>query len=97
MKLKESELHVKHMDSSSGKLIKCLCVLKIRPIIKGESVKQELKIRDFIKALRLADISISPECSIDMLIGSDIYWDFVTGETKHCPGENLVVVNSIFG
>ena len=97
MKLREYELNVKDMGSSSGKLIKCLCVPKICPNIKGQSVKQELKKRDFIKALKLADTSISPECSIDMLIGSDIYWDFVTGETKRRPGENLVAVNSIFG
>ena len=31
-----------------------------------------------------------------MLIESDIHWDFVTGETKHTPGENLVAVNWIF-
>ena len=97
MKLKEYELNVKNMDSSSSKLIKCLGVPKICPNIKGQSLKQELKRRDFIKALKLADASISPECSIDMLIGSDIYWDFVTGETKRSPGENLVAVNSIFG
>ena len=84
MKLKEYELNVKNMDSSSGKLIKCLCVPKICPNIKGQSVKQELKKRDFIKALKLADTSISPECSID------------TGETKRSPRENLVAVNSIF-
>ena len=97
MKEKEYELNVKSTGSSSGRLIKCLCVLKICLNIKGRSVKQELKKRDFIKTLKLADSSISPECSIDMLIGSDIYWDFVTGETKRSPGENLVAVNSIFG
>ena len=58
MKLKEYELNVKNMDNSSGNLIKCLCVLKICPIIKGQSVRQELKKRDFIKALKLADASI---------------------------------------
>ena len=73
MKLKEYELDVTNLDSSSGKLIKCLCVPKICPNIKGQSVKQEIKKRDFIKALKLADTSIPPECSIDMLIGSDIY------------------------
>ena len=31
------------------------------------------------------------------VIGSDIYWDFVTRETKRSLGENLVAVNSIFG
>ena len=50
-----------------------------------------------MKALKLADASVSPECSIDMLIGSDIYWNFLTGETKRSPGENLAAVNSIFG
>ena len=60
MKLKEYELNFENMDSSSGKLIKCLCVPKICPNIKGESVKQELKKRDFIKKLKLADSSISP-------------------------------------
>ena len=68
MKLKEYKLNVKNMNSSSGKLIKCLCVPKICPNIKGQSVKQELKKHDFIKALKLADTSISPECSIDMLL-----------------------------
>ena len=72
------------MDSSSGNLIKWLCELKICPNIKGQSVKQELKKRDFIKALKLADASIWPECLID------------TGETKRSPRENLVAVNSIF-
>ena len=97
MKLKEYESDVKNMGSSSGKLIKCLCVPKICPNIKSQSVKQELKKRDFIKALKLADTSISPECSIDMLTRLGIYRDFVTGETKRSPGENLVVLNSIFG
>ena len=68
MKMKEYELNVKNMDSSSIKLIKCLCVLKIYPNIEGQSVKQELKKRHFMKALKLTDTSISPECSKDMLI-----------------------------
>ena len=97
MKLKEYESDVKNMGSSSGKLIKCLCVPKICPNIKGQSVMQELKKRDFIKALKLANTSVWPECSIDMLIGSDMHCDFVTGKTKRSLGENLVAVNSIFG
>ena len=40
-------------------------------------------------------MSISPECSIDMLIGSDIY--SVTEETQRSPEENLVAVNLSFG
>ena len=60
------------MDTSSSKLIKCLCVPKICPNIRGQNVKQELKKHGFIKALKLADASISPECSFDMVSGSDI-------------------------
>ena len=73
MKLKKYELNVKNMDNFSCKLIKCLCVPKISLNIKGQSVKGELNKRDFIKVLKLADRSISPESSIDILIGSDIY------------------------
>ena len=73
MKLKKYELSVKNMENFSCKLIKCLCVPKIFLNIKGQSLTGELNERDFIKVLKLADRSISPECSIDILIGSDIY------------------------
>ena len=76
----EYDLNVKDIVSSSSELIKCLCVPKICLNIKGQSVKQELMKHDFIKALKLAHASISLEYLIDMLIGSDICWDFVTGE-----------------
>ena len=51
MKLKEYELNVKNIDTSSSKLIKYLRIL-ICPNIRGLSVKQELKKHDFIKALK---------------------------------------------
>ena len=56
--------------------------------IKGKRLKQKLKKHDFIRALELPNVGISPECSTHMLFGSDMYWDFVTGETKRAPGEN---------
>ena len=62
------------------------------PEHQGPKCKARIKETNFIKALKLANTSISPEYTIDMLIGSDIYWNYVTGETKHSPGENLVVV-----
>ena len=96
MKVKEYELNIKNMDSSSSKIIKCLCVPKVCPNIKGKSVKQELKKHDFIKTLKLADAGISPECSIHLLIGPYFYWDFVTGETKEALEKiNLVAISSI--
>ena len=52
MKLKEYELNVKNIDTSSSKLIKYLCILIMCPNIRGLSVKQESKKHDFIKALK---------------------------------------------
>ena len=72
------ELKLKPLRKINMKVSSFLCVPNICPNIKGHSVKQELKKRDFMEALKLADMSILPQCSIDMLIGSDICWDFVT-------------------
>ena len=67
------------------------------PEHQGPKCKARIKETNFIKASKLANTSISPEYSIDMLIGLDVYWDFVTREIKRSPGENLVAVNLIFG
>ena len=67
------------------------------PEHQGQECKARIKETNFIKALKLANTRISPEYSVDMLIGLDVYWDFVTGETKRSSGEHLVAVNLIFG
>ena len=61
-----------------------------------EYQKEKLKKHDFITALKLAGATISPKSLIDMVLRSDIYWDF-NGETKRGQGEHLVAVNSSFG
>ena len=73
-----------------------MCTKNI-PECQGPKCKTKIKKHDFIKSLKLADASISPECSIDMLSGSDIYWDFLIREMKRSPWEYLVAVNSFFG
>lgn len=49
-----------------------------------------------LDGLELADEPCSSGCSIDLLIGSDYYWNFVTGETKR-GDEGPVAVNSKLG
>ena len=34
---------------------------------------------------------------VDLFIGSDSYWRFVTGKVKLCDSEGLVAVNTLFG
>ena len=49
-----------------------------------------------LDGLELADEPYSSGCSIDLLIGSDYYWNFVTGETKR-GDEGPVAVKSKLG
>ena len=49
-----------------------------------------------LDGLELADEPFDSEGSIDMLIGSDYYWDFVTGETRR-GDEGPIAVNSKLG
>jgi len=49
-----------------------------------------------LDGLELADESFDAEGSIDMLIGCDYYWDFVTGETRR-GDEGPIAVNSKLG
>ena len=48
------------------------------PEYQGPKCKKDLKKHNLIKALKLTDASISPECLIDKLTESDKYLSFVT-------------------
>lgn len=49
-----------------------------------------------LDGLELADEPFDAEGSIDILIGCDYYWDFVTGETRQ-GDEGPIAVNSKLG
>ena len=78
MKLKEYESNMKCMNISKRQLINVLSVPKICPHIKGHNVKQELMSHNFVKVTKLVDKKLSPELEIDILIRSDLYWNFLT-------------------
>ena len=64
--------------------------LTIQPIGKC------LELHPHISELDLADNPMDETCEIDMLIGSDFYWEFVTGEVVR-GGEGPVAVNTTLG
>ena len=51
----------------------------------------------FTRNLPLADASFDSEANTNILIGADLYYQFVTGEEKRSKNCNLVAINSIFG
>ena len=77
--------------------VKVLCVPNICSKIKGQNLSCVIKNYDFIRQLQLADTIFNGETNVDILIGADLYWQFVTGETKRSEKCNLVAINSIFG
>ena len=50
--------------------------------IKGQNLNCFIKNHNFARALQLADMSFNGEAKVDILIGADLYWQLVTGETK---------------
>ena len=89
MKLKEYEIRLLPMNSKENHLIKVLSVPRICSKIKGQNLNCVLKKLNFIRDFPLANV--------DILIGADLHWQFVTGEMKRSESCNLVAINSIFG
>ena len=65
--------------------------------IKGQNLDCVIKNHNFMRDLQLADTSFNGEANVDILIGADLYWQFVTGETKRSESCSLVAINSTFG
>ena len=95
MKLKEYEVKLLLMNSKEKYLIKVLSMPRIRSKIKGNNLNCIIK--NFIRDLQLADTSFNGEANVDILIGADFYWQFVTREMKRSESCKLVFINSTFG
>ena len=95
MKLKEYEVKLLLMNSQEKYLIKVLSMPRIRSKIKGNNLNCVIK--NFIRDLQLADTSFNGEANVDILIGADFYWQFVTREMKRSESCKLVFINSTFG
>ena len=97
MKLKEYEIRLLPMSSKENYLIKVLSVPRIYSKIKGQNLNCVIKNHNFIRDLQLAGTSFNGEANVDILIGADLYWKFVTEETKQSESCNVVAINFAFG
>ena len=96
MSLEEYELKITPMDGKYTNLINALGVPKIFPNTQDRNLSCVILNHKFTKQLQLTDNS-QGEANVDILIGADLYWKFVTGETKRSNTCNLVAIKSIFG
>ena len=94
MTLSEYEIVVKSLYTDERKVT--LGVPKICTDIKKQTYRFAVEKYRFLENLQLANQGHLESTNIDLLIGSDTYWEFVTGEIKRdeC---TLVVQKSVFG
>ena len=93
----EYEIVVKSLYTNERKAITALGVPKICTDIKKQSCRFAVEKYGFLQNLQLANQWYSESTNINLLIGSDTHWEFVTGEIKRDNDCTLVVQKSIFG
>ena len=97
MKLSEYEIVVKSICNDQRRVITALGVPKICSELKNQSYRIAVEKYSFLQNLQLANQAHLDNTNIDLLIGADTYWEFVTGETQQDKSCSLVAQKSIFG
>ena len=77
--MNEYEIVVKSLYTDKRKVITALGVPKIYTDIKKQSYRFAVETYGFLQNLQLANQGHSESNNIDLLIGSDTHWEFVTG------------------
>ena len=75
----------------------CIRSTEIYTDIKKQSYRFAVEKYGFLLNLQLANQGHSESANIDLLIGSNKYWGFATGEIKRDNNFTLVAQKSIFG
>ena len=81
MKLSEYEIVVKFICNDQRRIIAALGVPKIRSELKNWSYQIAVEKYSFLQNLQLASQAHLDNKNIDLLIGAETYWEFVTVET----------------
>ena len=97
MKLSEYEIVVKSVCNDQRRVITALGVPKICSELKNQSYRIAVEKYSFLQNLQLANQAHLDNTHIDLLIGADTYWEFVTGEIQRDKGCSLVAQKSTFG
>ena len=85
-----------HTRTGENREVDLLVVPHICDPLVRQNVEHCLKTYEHLANLDLADIPQGNNLQVDMLIGSDLYWQFVTGEVL-CRQEGPVVVGTTLG
>ena len=91
MKLSEYEIVVKSICNDQRRVITALSVPKICSELKNRSYRIAVEKYSFLKNLQLANQAHLDNKNIDLLIGADTYWEFVTVETQRDKSCSLVL------
>ena len=88
---------IENVENSNYKIINALVVPLIYTPLSKQCVSIAKNQYDHLKYLKLSDSSDSNfNCNVDILIGADYYWDFVTGNRKQ-GNSGPVAVETILG
>ena len=91
------EVKIANVENSSYKIINALVVPLICNPLSDQCVSIAKNQYDHLKYLKLSDSSNSKfNCNVDILIGADYYWDFVSGNIKR-GNSGPVAVETILG
>ena len=91
------EVKVANVENSNYKIINTLVVPLICTPLSEQCVSIAENKYDPLKYLKLNDSSdLKFSCNIDILIGADYYWDFVTGNIRR-GNSGPVAVETILG
>ena len=96
MKFSEHEIVVKFVCNDQRRVITALGVPKICSELKNQSYRIAVEKYSFLQNLQLANQAHLDNTNIDLLIGADTYWEFVTGEIQRDKSCSLVAQKSIF-
>ena len=95
MKLSKYEIVVKSVCNDQRRVITALVLPKIYSELKNHS--NLIAVQTFLQNLQLANQAHLDNTNIDLLIGANTFWGFVTSEIKRDKSCLLVAQKSIFG
>ena len=96
MTLSVYKIVVKSICDDQRRVITALGVTKICSELKNQSHRITGKKYSFLQNLQLAYQAHLYNTNIDLLLGADTYWEFVTGETQRDKSCSLVAQKSVF-
>ena len=96
MTLSVYKIVVKSICDDQRRVITALGVTKICSELKNQSHRITGKKYSFLQNLQLACQAHLYNTNIDLLLGADTYWEFVTGETQRDKSCSLVAQKSVF-